>query len=153
MPGGFDSHPLPLFPFQAPVTMQARISTVSTGKPLAESTHQKALALFRDQGALWIERVFSPDFIDALREAYESRYLSLDLATLRRRFALVGDRRFMITVKIKPPFRSSALLASPVVMPIIRDLLGDDCTISSFGSGTPRYSRQPFRSAKCNTGC
>jgi ectoine hydroxylase-related dioxygenase (phytanoyl-CoA dioxygenase family) len=114
--------------------MKSRLKHSTAGEPATPSLQQQAIDRFRQYGTLWLENVLAPDYVSCLREAYADRYLSLSRATLRKRHAVVGDKRFMVTVKIKPPFNSPALFANPVVMPIVRQLLGSDCTISSFGS-------------------
>ncbi len=101
---------------------------------MAPSTTKKAASLFRQHGALWIEKALPPDFVRTLRQAYAEKYASLSPRKLRKRHASVGDGRFMITVTVKRPFNSPTLYANPHVMPILTDLLGLDCTISSFGS-------------------
>ncbi|GAG46427.1 unnamed protein product [marine sediment metagenome] len=53
---------------------------------------------------------------------------------MRKRFAVVGDGRFMITLSVKRPFNTPDLYANPRLMPILHRLLGADCVISSFGS-------------------
>jgi ectoine hydroxylase-related dioxygenase (phytanoyl-CoA dioxygenase family) len=39
----------------------------------------------------------------------------------------------MFTVQLKPPYLDPGLYASPGVMPVVRELLGEDCIIQSFG--------------------
>lgn len=114
--------------------MKSRLKHSATGKRATPSFQQQAVDRFRQYGTLWLENVLSPDYVGCLREAYADRYLSLSRETLRKRHAVVGDKRFMVTIKIKPPFNSPALYANPIVMPILQQLLGSDCTISSFGS-------------------
>ena len=114
--------------------MKSRLKLSRPGSPLSPSEQQHRIDLFRQHGTLWLENVLSPEYIGCLRSAYADRYLSLSRKTLRKRHAVVGDQRFMITVKIKPPFNSPALFANPIVLPMVQRLLGSDCTISSFGS-------------------
>ncbi|MCG8648817.1 MAG: hypothetical protein MI861_03240, partial [Pirellulales bacterium] len=95
---------------------------------------QCAAKLFRQHGALWLENALSRSLVAELQSAYLDSYASLSRTKLRRRYAAVGDDRFMITVKVKPPFNSSDLLANPRLLSIVKELLGDDCIISSFGS-------------------
>ncbi len=114
--------------------MKSRLKIPTLGELMDASLQQQAVDRFREHGTLWLENVLAADFVNCLREAYTDRYLSLSRKTLSKRYAVVGDKRFMITVKIKPPFNSPALFANPIVMPIMERLLGSDCTISSFGS-------------------
>lgn len=89
---------------------------------------------FRESGALWLRSVFPQEQIKVLREAYADRYLSKSRSKLTRRYAKVGDRRFMITIKLKPPFDSPSLYANEAMTPLLDALLGSQHLISSFGS-------------------
>jgi ectoine hydroxylase-related dioxygenase (phytanoyl-CoA dioxygenase family) len=99
-----------------------------------ESTLQSAIEKFDRSGALWIENLLSPKFVDELNHAYTKRYAQLSKKKLKQRYAKVGDGRYMISVKVKPPFDSVALSANPVLLPLLKHFLGDNCVISSFGS-------------------
>ena len=101
---------------------------------LEPATVARANRLFRTHGALWIENVFSREFVQTLALAYAAKYTSLPTAELRKKHAVVGDQRFMVTVTIESPFNSAELYANPVLLPILNSLLGDQCAISSFGS-------------------
>ncbi len=105
-----------------------------TQRSLDEATRREAAELFVQHGALWMENVLPCRLVDQLHQAFVDRYGQRSRATLRKRHAAVGDDRYMITVKIKPPFQTPMLYANPVWMPILRDLLGQDCNISSFGA-------------------
>jgi ectoine hydroxylase-related dioxygenase (phytanoyl-CoA dioxygenase family) len=98
------------------------------------TTQEKAIELFHAHGALWLKDVFDSDFIDTLAAAYEERYTSQRVSVLKKRHAIVGDHRFMITVDIQAPFNDPQLFDNPNLTPILRGLLGDQCLISSFGS-------------------
>lgn len=101
---------------------------------LFESTTQTATELFRQHGTIWLENVFPRAFIEELAGSYHQRYVSKPLSKLKKKHAIVGDQRLMITVKIEPPFRTSRLYANPILMPILESLLGSCLTLSSFGS-------------------
>ena len=93
-----------------------------------------AISLFEEHGTLWIKNVFEREFIAELAEAYQERYTSLGRSKLDRNHANVGHRRFMVTVKIEPPFNDGELFANPIVLQILGGLLGGALQISSFGS-------------------
>jgi ectoine hydroxylase-related dioxygenase (phytanoyl-CoA dioxygenase family) len=117
--------------------MKSRIRTPFDRMPdggIDRNVMHSAVDLFHRHGALWLESVFSPQFVQDLSEAYLKTYLSLGQDTLRKRYAMVGEDRYMITVKIKPPFNTPILYANPRLMPILHELLGPDLRISSFGS-------------------
>lgn len=106
--------------------------------PIAESFDGNSVGDLRDQfvddGVLWIRDVFPVELIERLRNAFERRYLARDRFKLQKRFPLVGDRRYMITVKIKRPFDLPILFANPWMVPLLQELLGSNYLISSFGA-------------------
>ena len=106
----------------------------SKAQSLQPKTIQRAAKLFRDHGAIWLEDVFPAALIKKLAKAYEKTYTSASLAQLKKRHAIVGDRRFMITVTIEPPFNTPKLYANPILSQILSSLLGAQFSISSFGS-------------------
>ena len=103
-----------------------------------DPTRKKAVRAFRDKGAVWLSGVFTRGFIGRLKSAFQRDYASLGEQELGRRFALVGDRRYMISVQIEPPFQSPKLYANNEVMPIVENVLGAGCVISSFSAVVAR---------------
>ena len=95
---------------------------------------QEATSLFTQHGALWVKNAIPADLVGRLHDAFVQRYATLEKAKLRKRHAAVGEGRFMITVRVKPPFNAPVLFANPVLVPILTDLLGPGFVIASFGS-------------------
>lgn len=93
----------------------------------------QAVDLFRNHGALFLENAFPKKLIEKVAAAFADKYLSMSKKELRKRDALVGDRRYMITVDIKKPFNASGLYANPLLMPILESLLSSHLRIASFG--------------------
>ena len=88
-------------------------------------------ALFERHGTLLIKNAFSPDLIANCRENFEEQY-DRYLKDEKHDDALrVGDKRFMITLKFAPPFGDPALFASPMILPIMRRLLGKELILGS----------------------
>jgi ectoine hydroxylase-related dioxygenase (phytanoyl-CoA dioxygenase family) len=111
-------------------------------KSLEPAMLEHAVSLFEDNGALWIKNVFDRE----LAAAYQQRYTSLGRSKLDKRHANVGHRRFMVTIKVEPPFDNAQLYANPILMQLSRKLLGEWCKISSFGSVVtfPDADEQPI---------
>ncbi len=101
---------------------------------LDDSTAGDVQQIFCDQGAVWLERVFSRRLIRQLSKIYFRKYASLAQSELESRYACVGDRRYMITTQIKGKFNQPDLYAHARLMPIFENLLGRHFVISSFGS-------------------
>lgn len=115
-------------------------------KALDSATLEEAVALFQSFGALWIKNVFSREFVAELAEAYQQRYTSMGRSKLDKQHANVGHRRFMVTIKVESPFDTAELYANPILMQVLRKLLGDTYAISSFGSVVtfPNADEQPI---------
>ena len=117
--------------------MKAKLSVSAAefeAQALDESNLSHASELFETHGALWLENVFSKSFIESLGAAYEQKYTSQSSKGLRKKHAIVGDQRFMVTVKLEPPFNTPELYANPILKPVLDRLLGYQHAISSFGS-------------------
>ncbi|MFK8111728.1 MAG: phytanoyl-CoA dioxygenase family protein [Rubripirellula sp.] len=95
---------------------------------------EEAVEIYNEQGALWISGLFDRGFVEAMAARYQRKYASRSEATLREKHAMVGDRRYMISVDVKAEFNSPALYANPSVMSVLSRLLGEHFVISSFGS-------------------
>ena len=106
----------------------------SKSQSLQPGTIEQAAKLFRSHGAIWLENVFPVALIKKLAKAYQETYTSASLAQLKKRHAVVGDRRFMITVTLEPPFNTPKLYANPILSQVLTSLLGSQFSISSFGS-------------------
>jgi ectoine hydroxylase-related dioxygenase (phytanoyl-CoA dioxygenase family) len=117
--------------------MKAKLS-VSTkefkAQSLEDASLSRACELFETHGALWLQNVFSRSFIEMLGAAYEQKYTSQSSKGLRKKHAVVGDQRFMVTVKLEFPFNTPELYANPILKSILDRLLGVQHAISSFGS-------------------
>ena len=101
---------------------------------LQDSTIETADEFFTQHGALWLEGVFTRDFVQGLADVYTKKYIGLSNTELRERNACVGDQRFMITIDVKGAFNDPDLYASPLLLPILQRLLSQQCRIASFGS-------------------
>jgi len=87
---------------------------------------------FKTHGAVVINNVFSPDYLDEVNRAYRLEYGGI-MDTSRE----VGHKRTMIVIEMKPPFNGPALFAPVAVLPIIRHLLGG-CILDVYVAVTSR---------------
>ena len=131
------------------ITMNSTID-VSTPEQheqrLRENTSEQAKNLFLEHGALWLKNAIPPSFVDELASAYRQKYTDQPLKKLKKKHAVVGDQRFMISIKLKPPFNDPRLYANTILLPLVQSLLGHQCVISSFGSvlSYPGAKHQPI---------
>ncbi len=89
--------------------------------------------MFQRHGALWLENVFSRDMIDGLRKSFQKRFAALSPQELASRDALVGDRRYMVTLDIKGKFNRPEVYANDRLMPLLAQLLSSQLRVASFG--------------------
>ena len=89
--------------------------------------------LFRQHGALFLENAVDRKLVAKLAKAFAKKYQSLSQKELKDRDAMVGDRRYMVTVDIKKPFNDPGLYANPRWMPILESLLSPHLRIVSYG--------------------
>ena len=113
---------------------------------LLESTQNHARELFLEHGALWLKNAIPRSFVDELACAYQQSYTDQPIKKLRKKHAVVGDQRFMISIKLKPPFNDPLLYANDILFPLVQSILGSQCVISSFGSvlSFPGAQHQPI---------
>jgi len=109
--------------------MPDRIATVKASADNIE----EAATYFRLNGCLTLEKSFDPELVQAMQSDFLTSYAPRDRAEVERTCLKVGVERFMFSVKLRPPYLEPGVYASPEVLPIVKDLLGDDCIIQSFG--------------------
>ncbi|MGI9488163.1 MAG: phytanoyl-CoA dioxygenase family protein [Geminicoccaceae bacterium] len=93
-----------------------------------------ASSLFKTYGVIQVENAFPVDMIQRLQDAFFARYTSYFRKDDHPDALRVGDQRYMLTVDLDDPFDDPRLYASPLILPIFRELLGDDCVIGAFTS-------------------
>ena len=99
---------------------------------LAPETHAMAVELFRRQGAIQLDGVFEPERVQRLQELFLQRYQQ-HFHDGRHPDALqVGDKRYMLTVELDEYFGAREFIASGLLMPLIREFVGDDCILSAY---------------------
>ncbi len=91
-----------------------------------------ATSLFKTYGVLQLDNVFPIAMIQRLQDAFFARYTEYFRKHDHPDALRLGDQRYMLTVDLEQPFDNPELYASPLVLPIFRELLGDDCVIGAF---------------------
>ena len=99
-------------------------------------TLENAAQLFRVKGCLVLENIFSPDFITGLHASYLERYRDYFREATFEDALTVGEQRYKITVAFQPPFDTPLLYANPLILPIIKQLLGQETILGSYVSVT-----------------
>lgn len=108
------------------------VTTLSTGLvqpgPAALDAARDAL---NGAGALIVRGSVDRAAVAAAHAAVIEDLGGLDLETLGSRGVRVGDKRYMLSVDLEPPFDRPALFASPPLVAIARAVLGPAAVINS----------------------
>jgi tetratricopeptide (TPR) repeat protein len=88
--------------------------------------------LFDTYGTVQIENAFPVDMILRLQDEFMKRYSPYFRVDDHPDALRLGDKRYMLTVDMDDPFDAPGLIGAPMVLPIIRKLLGDDCVLGAF---------------------
>lgn len=101
---------------------------------LNQASVDRAAQLFRTHGTLSLENAFPRELVAVVQQAFMDEYACRSLEDVKRSCLEVGSDRYMFSIDLKPPFTNPALYASPLILPIVRALLGNDCLIQSVGA-------------------
>ena len=106
---------------------------IKTGK-INHDTLIKAGELYMEEGCLQLNNILPADYIKTLNASFTKRYSKFFKDKDHNDALTVGDKRYMVTVNIETPFNNANLYANPLVMPIMKGILGDNFILNSFGS-------------------
>jgi hypothetical protein len=111
-----------------------------TSKEIAQdvadpSTVLNAYNLFKANGCLLLEKVFSSAYIKDLYSSFMERYNHYFYDKEYCDALKIGDKRFQITIEVKPPFNDPLLYAHPLIYPLIKMIfLNQQFKLGSFGA-------------------
>jgi hypothetical protein len=97
---------------------------LSLNKPVGIAT------TFTRDGCLSLGRLFEPTLIDAARAEFERQFPDVSKLRLPQHLQ-VGHRRLQLPIEFGGAIASPMLSAHPLLLTIIRDLLGEDAVIDS----------------------
>lgn len=100
---------------------------------LDDGTRKDALLRFQRDGALLLDEIVDARFVEQGRQAFLEQYSNWLEGSRRDEARNVGDRRFMITIELAPPFDDQRLITNPWLASVLVDVLGDDYVLESFG--------------------
>lgn len=84
----------------------------------------EAAQAFRQAGCVLLHDVLDTRLVDEMRAAFLARHRRYLVDRRRHLRALgVGDRRWMVTVRLRPPFSDPRVYANRFVLPVVRELL------------------------------
>ena len=99
-----------------------------------DQTVAEAADAFRRDGCLLLEDVVDAGLIERLQASYTKRHAGSGASGQPRGSLRVGHQRFMITIRLQPPFTDSGLYANPVLLGLLTELLSADRILFSFGA-------------------
>ncbi len=96
----------------------------------------ETLALLIEQfnlhGAVQLDEVFEPAFIARLQQHFEHKYGRHFHDGHHPHALRTGDKRYMLTLELDQAFGDPALVASGLLMPFVRSLLGESCIMTTY---------------------
>jgi hypothetical protein len=105
---------------------------VRSGAAMDPEGLARAAEAFSADGVLVIENVLEPALADRLSRAFLRRYRRYLTQRDHHDALTVGDLRYMVTVKIEPPFADPEVYANPLLLPLLGEVLGE-VRLQNFG--------------------
>jgi hypothetical protein len=107
---------------------------------LSPETAEAAFRALRVEGVAILRGLFSETFVDGLYKEYIAQFGALNAGEMNARaksppphpFLKVGGKRYDITPRIVGAFADPAIFADPILMNILRHLLGSDLKLGGF---------------------
>lgn len=89
-------------------------------------------ALFEQYGTLQIDNAFAPEDIAQLHDLFMERYEAYFREDDHPDALRLGDKRYMLTVDFDGALGQPGVVGAPMVLPLIRKLLGDECVLGAY---------------------
>lgn len=89
-------------------------------------------SLFSTYGTMQIDNAFPAQAIEQLHDAFMRRYSAYFREDDHPDALRLGDKRYMLTVDLESPFDDPLLIGAPMVLPLIRKIVGDDCVLGAY---------------------
>ena len=87
---------------------------------------------FERHGAVQLDEVFEPAFVARLQAHFEQKYGRHFHDGHHPNALRTGDKRYMLTLELDELFGDAELVASGLLMPFVRSMLGDDCIMTTY---------------------
>lgn len=87
---------------------------------------------FDRHGAVQLDEVFEPAFVERLQQHFEHKYGRHFHDGHHPHALRTGDKRYMLTLELDEAFGDAQLVASGLLMPFVRAQLGDDCIMTTY---------------------
>lgn len=100
---------------------------------LTDEHFESAVQQIRGNGYVVFENVIEAGLLKELREEFAALFLDYISKTDSNR----GPGRYQMHLPFRLPFCQESVIANPVVLPVIKSLLNEDCICHYFASDTP----------------
>jgi tetratricopeptide (TPR) repeat protein len=87
---------------------------------------------FERHGAVQLDEVFEPAFVARLQAHFEQKYGRHFHDGHHPHALRTGDKRYMLTLELDEALGAPELVASGLLMPFVRSMLGDDCVMTTY---------------------
>jgi ectoine hydroxylase-related dioxygenase (phytanoyl-CoA dioxygenase family) len=98
-----------------------------------EKVLERALEIYHENGAVLIEDMFTQPLIQKLNTAFMERYKDFKNNELGDP-NFVGNKRFTVPLSVQAPFSDTDLIANPVMMDLLAEVMGVPPIVNAFGS-------------------
>ncbi len=88
---------------------------------------------FRVHGCLMLQNSLDKQAVQDMQQNFFQHYASQHLDKVEKTCLKVGIGRYMFSVHLQEPYLNPDVYAAPMVLPVVKELLGDDCIIQSIG--------------------
>lgn len=88
--------------------------------------------MFDEHGAIQIDNAFPLELVRRLSAEFMRRYEPYFNDNEHPDALRLGDKRFMLTVDIDELFGAPELIGSPMLMPILHRIVGEDCVLGAY---------------------
>lgn len=97
------------------------------------SVLDKALDIYEESGVVLIDNLISNELLMDLRTSYDETVENWKAAQLGKPNN-VGDKRFTVPIRLKPPFNDPGLFANPILIDLLTEVMGARPVLSAFGA-------------------
>ena len=92
----------------------------------------KATQIYDKAGAVLIDGFLQPHLVKELRAAFDERIDDWKATGLGKPNN-VGDKRFTVPIRLKPPFNDPSVYANPVLLDLLTEAMGSRPVLNAFG--------------------
>lgn len=105
-----------------------------TSQSMSAAKLRLCIDLFKKFGVVQLNNVFDQEILRTCHAAFLEKYQQYLKAQRHSDALTIGDKRYQVTIDFAPPFDDDTIFFNPLVLPLLKDLLGDDCILGAYTS-------------------